>query len=211
MRRPSSTGTGESLVPLIFGISSILIGVISLLVLVLQPGGELAFKGPGDIPIRLEGSSGLQIKQIGVRLEMTDPEIRRALDYRRPLRTHKDALREALITLHWIILASGLALLVVGVGQVAYRAWGRILSIGWSLCAFLALAWMMWIVLTRLQPALEGLCQNVVLVAEGTFFSETCDVRGYQIAGILGLVLAPYPTAMFLLFKRQRVVAAMYR
>jgi hypothetical protein len=211
MRRAASTDTGESLVPLVFGIGSILIGVMSLLVLVLQPRGELTFKVPGDIRIRLEGSMGPGIKQLGMRLEVVDPEIRRALDNRPPLETHKDVLAEALITLHWIALLTGLSLVLVGVGQVAYRAWGRIVSIGWSLCAFLALAWMLGIVLTRVEPALEGICQNVVLVAEARFINETCDVPGHLIAAVLGLVLAPYPAGIFLLFRQQRVVAAMYR
>jgi len=104
-----------------------------------------------------------------------------------------------------IFLVMSIALLLVGLGQLRYRAWARRWSVGWGIAALVALVPVAVIMVTVLGPAQAELMRSVAHRMAGPDMSAM---------GVMSTVMAlffyaPYPIILIVAFRRPAIAAVM--
>jgi hypothetical protein len=114
-----------------------------------------------------------------------------------------------------MIALLSVALLVIGIGQLRYRAWARRFSLYWGGTALGAVAGMVLISVMLLGPAYHDLMTAAARTvrSRATVAPEMgLDVLMGGSAAVLEVLLyAPYPILLLVFFSRDRVRAAMTR
>jgi len=115
-----------------------------------------------------------------------------------------------------ILVVMSVALLVIGIGQVRYRAWARRWSVIWGAAGLVSVALMVAIALLIISPAygelLDSLSRAKAQEGQPPMPQSTGalgNVFGGTFAVMTVIFYAPYPALMLLFFTRDRVRASM--
>lgn len=115
-----------------------------------------------------------------------------------------------------ILLSMSIWLLVLGIGQMRYRAWACRQSVTWGLAALVALAAMVAIAVVIVGPAYKQMFEAIAHAAPHTgdvaptkMPSGMGTMLGGSMAAMMVIFYAPYPILMIAMFSRDHVRAAM--
>lgn len=115
-----------------------------------------------------------------------------------------------------ILLAMSIWLLVLGIGQMRYRAWAARQSVTWGLAALVALGVMIVISVLIIGPAYKQMFEAISHAAPHGEISpmKMPTGMGAMLGGSMALLMvlfyAPYPVLMIAMFTREHVRAAMH-
>jgi hypothetical protein len=115
-----------------------------------------------------------------------------------------------------ILLVMSVALLVIGIGQLRYRAWARRWSVIWGAAGLVSVALMVAISMLIIAPAYGQFLESVSRLKpqEGQpplpqSMGAMSSMFGGTFAVMTVILYAPYPALMMLFFTRDRVRASM--
>ena len=117
-----------------------------------------------------------------------------------------------------ILFVMSAALLVIGIGQLRYRAWACRWSVTWGVAGLVCVALMVAISLLIISPAYASMFESMARVKQNAGEGGGPDVAamggmsavfGGTFAVLCVILYAPYPALMLLFFTRERVRASM--
>jgi hypothetical protein len=117
-----------------------------------------------------------------------------------------------------ILFVMSAALLVIGIGQLRYRAWACRWSVYWGGAGLVCVALMVAISLLVISPAYGEMFESMARLKQsageggadvGAAMGGMSAVFGGTFAILCVIFYAPYPALMLLFFTRERVRASM--